>query len=206
MNTFSKIIIFIVICAAGWWAYDSFLADKIKLPDFSTEKETEILLPNKNNEENQKPADEPKEPINREKEQSIYVYMLTTDKAGTQFLKPVARPLPPGKDKLSYAVRQLFVGPNHNETAKGIYSEIPESAKLIAVTDSELKVIVDVTGSFSYGGGSDSIYSRVRQLIKTVLANTDKPVYLYIDGKQADVIGGEGISLTQPLSEKSLDE
>lgn len=206
MNTFSKIIIFIVICAAGWWAYDSFLADKIKLPNLSTEKDTEILLPNKNNEEKQNSVNETNEPVNPEKEQSILVYMLTTDKSGTQFLKPVVRPLPPGKDKLSYAVEQLFVGPNHNETSKGIYSEIPSSAKLVAVTDSESKVIVDVTGSFSYGGGSDSIYSRVRQLVKTTLANTNKPVYLYIDGKQADVIGGEGISLTQPLSEKSLDE
>lgn len=206
MNTFSKIVIFFVICAAGWWAYDSFLADKIKLPDFSTEKETEILLPNKSNEEEQKNDNEQQEPENKEKEKFIYIYMLTTDKSGMQFLKPVSRPLPPGKDKLSYAVQQLFIGPNHNEEEKGIYSEIPSNAKLIDVTDSERKVIVNVTGSFSYGGGSDSIYSRVRQLIKTSLANSDKPVYLYIDGKQADVIGGEGISLTQPLSEKSLDE
>ena len=29
---------------------------------------------------------------------------------------------------------------------------------------------------------------------------------LYIDGKQADVIGGDGIMITQPLSENSIGE
>ena len=69
------------------------------------------------------------------------------------------------------------------------------------------KVIVDLSSDFQYGGGADSLYSRVKQLIKTSLANSkNKPVYLYIDGKQANVIGGEGIMINQPLNEKSLDD
>ena len=63
-----------------------------------------------------------------------------------------------------------------------------------------------MASSFAYGGGSDSLYSRLRQLIKTVLANSDKPVYLYLDGKQANVVGGEGLTISQPLKENSLDE
>ena len=41
--------------------------------------------------------------------------------------------------------------------------------------------------------------------IKTVNANTSLPVYLYINGKQANVVGGEGIMLKQPLNEGSID-
>ena len=44
------------------------------------------------------------------------------------------------------------------------------------------------------------------QLIKTAKANTKLPVYLYINGKQADVIGGEGLMLKQPLRNNSLEE
>ena len=33
----------------------------------------------------------------------------------------------------------------------------------------------------------------------------NKKVYLYLDGKQVNFIGGEGIMITQPLSEKSLE-
>ena len=43
-------------------------------------------------------------------------------------------------------------------------------------------------------------------IIKTANANTKTPVYLYINGKQANVIGGEGVMLKQPLNDKSLDD
>lgn len=205
MNNFSKVVICIVVCIAGWWCYDNFLSGKIHFPDFSTKEETNIIVPKDNQDTNI--TDIEKEKTSEEnKDHNIYIYMLTTDKAGNQFLKPVERPLPPGEDKLAYSIKQLFNGPNKSEISKGIYSEIPESAKLIGIYSTDNKVVIDITGSFSYGGGSDSIYSRMRQLIKTSLANTDKNVYLNIDGKQAEVIGGEGISITQPLSEKSLDE
>ena len=59
---------------------------------------------------------------------------------------------------------------------------------------------------FESGGGAESTYVRVKQIIKTVNANTSTPTYLYINGKQANVIGGEGIMIKQPLSERSFDE
>ena len=59
--------------------------------------------------------------------------------------------------------------------------------------------------TFENGGGTDSIYKRLYQLIKTAKRNTDKPVYLYIEGNKAEVIGGEGIMINQPLNEKSLE-
>ena len=66
--------------------------------------------------------------------------------------------------------------------------------------------MIDLSSAFEGGGGTESTYTRVRQLIKTAKANTNLPVYLYINGKQADVIGGEGIMIKQPLSERSLDD
>ena len=49
-------------------------------------------------------------------------------------------------------------------------------------------------------------FKRVYQLIKTSQANTNLPVFLYINGKQAEVIGGEGVMIKQPLTERSLDD
>ena len=63
-----------------------------------------------------------------------------------------------------------------------------------------------MSSDFETGGGAESTYYRVKQVIKTANANTSSPVYLYINGKQANVIGGEGIMLKQPLNERSLDE
>ena len=44
------------------------------------------------------------------------------------------------------------------------------------------------------------------QLIKTAINNTtNKKIYLHLDGKQVNFIGGEGIMVSQPLTEKSLE-
>ena len=68
------------------------------------------------------------------------------------------------------------------------------------------KIVIDLSSDFQYGGGTDSIYSRMMQLIKTSITNTEnKKIYLYLDGKQVNVIGGEGIMITQPLTEQSLE-
>ena len=64
----------------------------------------------------------------------------------------------------------------------------------------------DLSSNFETGGGAESTYMRVKQVIKTVNANTETPAYLYINGHQANVIGGEGIMVRQPLNERSLDE
>ena len=66
--------------------------------------------------------------------------------------------------------------------------------------------MIDLSSNFEAGGGAESTYMKVKQIIKTVNSNTNIPTYLYINGKQANVIGGEGIMIKQPLSERSFDE
>ena len=66
------------------------------------------------------------------------------------------------------------------------------------------KNIIDLNSGFNTGGGTESIYNKLYQLIRTVEANTEKPTYLFIEGKQVEVFGGEGIMITQPLSKDSL--
>lgn len=217
MNNFSRFVIFIVVCLGLWWGYDNFLADKFPIPEIKgleTRHLTDDIEPKEQVKEetsepqNEVKEDEKSEEINEQKQSDmyIYVYMLTTDKSGNQFLKPVKRPLKAGEDKLSNAIKFLISGPNGAEKASGVYTEVPSNTHLNSITTYDTKVIIDMAGSFAYGGGSDSLYSRLRQLIKTVLANSDKPVYLYLDGKQANVVGGEGITVSQPLKENSLDE
>ena len=88
----------------------------------------------------------------------------------------------------------------------GAYSEVPQNTKLLKIKQNGDKIVIDLSSDFQYGGGTDSIYSRMMQLIKTSITNTEnKKIYLYLDGKQVNVIGGEGIMITQPLTEQSLE-
>ena len=107
--------------------------------------------------------------------------------------------------KIKFAIQSLIAGPLQKEKADGIYSEIPTETKIIAINETTDKVIINLNSAFENGGGTESIYKRLNQLIKTAKKNTNKPVFLYIEGKKADVIGGEGIMITQPLNDNSLD-
>ena len=107
--------------------------------------------------------------------------------------------------KIKFAIQSLISGPRQNEKAKGVYSEIPAGTRILSLTETSDKVVINLNSVFETGGGTESIYKRLNQIIKTAKRNTDKPVYLYIEGKQAEVIGGEGIMITQPLNENSLE-
>lgn len=106
----------------------------------------------------------------------------------------------------AFAIKELISAPSRWEKSKGFTSEIPQNTKILSVREGENSVKIDLSSAFETGGGAESTYTRVMQVIKTAKANTSQPVYLYINGKQADVIGGEGIMVKQPLNERSLDD
>lgn len=145
-----------------------------------------------------------------QKTEETDVYFLGADKDGSTIFKKVKREIPADKTdakKIEIAVNQLISGPSKYERGKGVYSEVPKTTKLIRVIEDKESIVLDLNSELVNGGGADSLYSRIKQIIKTVLATgVQKPVYLYIDGKKADVIGGEGLMISQPLTESSLDE
>lgn len=141
-----------------------------------------------------------------QKDEYVAVYFLSLNSSGEAVLKNRYRIVEKGTDRLKSSLEGLLTGPTFIEKQSGIFSEIPVSTKLISVERQGDSIIVNLSKDFESGGGADSLYSRIRQLIKTVRANEPTAkIYLYIDGKQADVLGGEGLIITQPLNENSLD-
>lgn len=105
-----------------------------------------------------------------------------------------------------FAMRELVNAPSKWEKSKGFSSEIPQGTKVLSIRESAGNILVDLSSTFESGGGAESTYTKINQVIKTANANTKLPVFLYINGKQANVIGGEGVMIKQPLNERSLDE
>lgn len=137
----------------------------------------------------------------------VNIYFIGKNEHNEEVYKAVKRVYNKDVDgsKLKFAVTSLILGPKPEEKQKGVYTEVPSNAEVINITEQSNKVIVNLNSAFVNGGGTDSLYKRLYQLIKTVHLNSKLPVYLYIDGQQADVVGGEGIMLSQPLSNSSLD-
>lgn len=137
----------------------------------------------------------------------VNVYFIGKNEHNEEIYKAVKREYNKDIDgsKVKFSVYALLNGPKTEEQKKGIYTEIPQEAEVINIKEYSNYVIVNLNSAFVYGGGADSLYKRLYQLIKTVKLNTLLPVYLYIDGQKAEVIGGEGIMITQPLSNSSLE-
>ena len=134
------------------------------------------------------------------------VKIFVTDSKGN--LRSVNRKCDTSVEKscFAYAIRELISAPSKWDKSKGLSSEIPAETKILSIREGSNNILIDLSPAFQSGGGAESTYIRVHQLIKTSRANTKLPVYLYINGKQADVIGGEGIMVKQPLNERSLDD
>ena len=147
-------------------------------------------------------------PIEEPAKEKTYktVKIFVSDSSGK--LRSVNRKCDTEKENscFAYAIKELVSAPTKWEKSKGFTSEIPQGTKILSIREGENSVMIDFSSAFEGGGGAESTYIRVMQVIKTAKANTNQPVYLYINGKQADVIGGEGIMVKQPLNERSLDD
>ncbi len=199
MNFSQKLGLFILILISVLYVYISFFNKDFKLPEYKGEEKPPVYNPLEPI-ANEEPTEEKKQG----EERTIKIFIL--DNSGN--LRPVNRTCNTNSEKscFEYAIKELVTAPSPWEKSKGFMSEIPNGTKILSVRESSGNILIDLSSDFETGGGAESTYMRVKQIIKTANANTTHPVYLYINGKQANVIGGEGIMLKQPLNERSLDE
>lgn len=156
----------------------------------------------------QKPVETPQEEQKVEKpKEYVNVFFIGQNANKEEVYKAVNREFDKDIDgsKVKFAIQALISGPREKEKANGVYSEIPTGTRIISINETPDKVIINLNSAFENGGGTESLYKRLFQLIKTAKRNTTKPVYLYINGTKVEYIGGEGIMITQPLNENSLD-
>lgn len=141
------------------------------------------------------------------KKEYVNIYFIGKNEHNEEVYKAVKRLYNKDVDgsKIRFAVNSLIRGPKAEEKQRGVYTEVPSGSEVISISEQPDKVIVNLNSAFVTGGGTDSLYKRLYQLIKTAQLNSTIPVYLYIDGQRADVVGGEGIMLSQPLTNTSLD-
>ena len=206
MNFSQKLGLFILILISGVYIYFSFIHDKTKLADFKSMNEEKVEFnpfePPAKIEETKKVKQEVKS--TKKAEKTVKIYLIDKDAK----IRPVNRTCDTSIEKscFEYAIKELVTAPTKWEKSNGFTSEIPQGTKVLSVRESSNSIMIDLSSNFESGGGAESTYSRVKQIIKTAKANTSLPVYLFINGSQANVIGGEGIMIKQPLTEKSLDE
>lgn len=197
MNLFSKIfVVFFIILGFFYFKnnlVDNFLNSKIDDVKKRTNKKIpDEIIQNQDNGDNKI-------------EKKVYTYFLKETQSGKVSFLAIETKVDNNDDTLKSAIEALLEGPGEENKKNGFYTEIPSDTKLLNIKETDKYIIINLNDKFQYGGGTDSIYNRLKQLIKTVSqTKINKDIYLYINGKQADVIGGEGVIIKQPLTQESL--
>jgi spore germination protein GerM len=66
---------------------------------------------------------------------------------------------------------------------------------------------VDLSQEFTAGGGSASMTGRVAQILYTATSiNPNTNVWIDVEGKRLEVLGGEGLVLDQPLTRQNFEK
>ena len=204
MNTFFKTFVCCLVIAIGFFLYKFFISESYS-PDLNVSDANPVFT-NNNKFDNYQKTEEPQKllveeelsgdeiPVPPKFEYTCYFY------SNSGKLVPVKREFAV-KQSIENTIEMLLKGPTILESKQGIYSEIPKNTDLISVEQTSDKIIVNLTSGFGQGGGSQSVENRVKQLSKTVKERVkNKKVYLYIDNKEVEYLGGEGVYISQPLN------
>lgn len=138
-------------------------------------------------------------------EQTVQVYWLKD--TGTKLeLVPTAVDVPASNQPaavLKGAFEELLKAPSD----QAIASTIPPGTKLRNLDIRADGIHVDLSQDFVGGGGSASMSGRLAQVIytATTLAPNAK-VWISVDGKPLETLGGEGLVVDQPMTRAAFDQ
>ncbi|MDJ0696431.1 GerMN domain-containing protein [Mastigocoleus sp. MO_188.B34] len=104
---------------------------------------------------------------------------------------------------LQTAFKQLLAGPREGTES----TTIPQGTQLLGIKVESDAVRINLSEEFTSGGGSTSMTGRLGQVIYTATSLDPKAkVYIEVNGKPLEVLGGEGLVLNQPLTRESFNQ
>ncbi len=153
-----------------------------------------------------------KPPVSNQPPKDNNVAIYQTEPTQTGF-KMVPKPLPlqePNQSpeaNLRAAFGELLASNKSTakEGRKGAVSTIPKGTKLLSLRTESDGIHVDLSREFESGGGSTSMQSRLSEVLFTATSlDPNASVWITIEGKKLEVLGGEGVEVKQPLDRKSF--
>ena len=86
-----------------------------------------------------------------------------------------------------------------------LYSAIPAKTKVLSATTKNKEIRINLSKDFTSGGGAASMQGRIIQVLYTVTSlEPEAKVYLSVEGKPLQYIGGEGLEVPQPMTRKDF--
>ena len=107
------------------------------------------------------------------------------------------------QEVLKSALSDLLTGTEDSQQ----YSEIPSNTRLLSMSIESDGVHLNLSEDFVSGGGSNSMISRLAQVLYTATSiEPSTQVWLEVSGEPLTLLGGEGIEIEQPLTRRQFEE
>lgn len=104
---------------------------------------------------------------------------------------------------LEEALKRLLAGP----TDPAVMTTIPAGTKLKALALKPDGIHIDLSKEFTSGGGSASMQGRVAQILYTTSSlDPAARVWLSVEGRPLEALGGEGLLLDQPITRQDFEQ
>ena len=137
--------------------------------------------------------------------QNIKIYWLRDTGTNLKLVESQPIQINPNSEPnqiLETAFKQLLAGPTEGTES----TTIPKGTQLLDIKVDSDAVRINLSEEFTSGGGSTSMTGRLGQVIYTATnLNSKAKVYIEVNGKQLQVLGGEGLVLNQPLTRESFN-
>jgi spore germination protein GerM len=137
-------------------------------------------------------------------EQTANIYWLRSKENGLDLVpQPLKIAANQPNQVLEAAFQTLLAGPTEGTDS----TTIPKGTQLLGLKADKNNVHVNLSENFTTGGGSTSMIGRVGQIVYTASSlNPTAKVFIEVNGKPLEVLGGEGIELEQPLTRESFQK
>lgn len=138
-------------------------------------------------------------------EKKVEVYWLQPNNSDVK-LAPNAIALDPANTTsnaiLEEAIKSLLAGP----ADPAVTTTIPKGTTLNGLEIKPDGIHIDLSEKFTAGGGSASMQGRIAQVLYTATSlDPSAKVWLSVDGKPLETLGGEGLLLDQPMTRQNFD-
>jgi spore germination protein GerM len=139
-------------------------------------------------------------------EKTANIYLLKANESKIEIV-PQAVKIKASGDKPSQILEAAFTT-LLNTTNKGdVSSTIPQKTKLISIKTENDGIYVNLSQDFTSGGGTTSMTGRIGQVVYTATTlDENAKVFIQVDSKLLDILGGEGLELEQPLTRESFSQ
>ncbi|MGK7894896.1 MAG: GerMN domain-containing protein [Xenococcus sp. (in: cyanobacteria)] len=183
--------VILVLGGVAWWAKSSW--------------NNSNQIPISNNPDTVQENPRQQEPIAQRQEQVAICWLNPTENTIELVQKTLSFPASVTNNQiLESAFSQLLAGPSKSADYT---TTIPEGTKLLDLNATEEGVTVNLSQEFATGGGSASMTSRLAQVVYTATSlDSNGKVWINVEGKPLAILGGEGITVSQPMTRQEFQE